>query len=229
MNQDRFGPLGDRLDFAGLEEANRLLAAFSHTSILGFAICDHQLRYHSINSALAASNGLPVEAHLGSTVRDILGEVADFIEPAMRHVAVTGQVISKEVTGRLPTRQGVGNWIVNYFPIKATAHRVRHLGSIVVEVTELRSLDYKLTHHLLPTWDKESSRVAQELHDSVSQYFAVLTNSLGLVNQHIWQLDKTADEQVASTLELLDQRIDAMRTLVSAVSGCFAIDRQRLS
>src|SRR6476620_9667071 len=85
-----------------LEEANRLVRSFSHTSAIGFGICDRELRYQSINGALAATNGIAAEAHLGHTVRDVLGEVAAAVEPAFKRALITGEVVSKEISGKLP-------------------------------------------------------------------------------------------------------------------------------
>jgi signal transduction histidine kinase len=227
MNDDQFEPFGG-LEFTVFEEANRLLTALSHTSAIGFGICDNQLSYQSINSALAASNGISVEDHLGRTVRDIMGEVAESVEPALRHVLVTGELVSKKIAGRLPTKQGMSHWIANYFPVKATVN-VCCVGAPAVEVTELRTLDdflSKLTRDLPRTPDQESSKIARELHDSVSQYFIALKNTVDGITQHLWQLDRGADEQLAPTIELLDQRILAMRTLVSTIANRFSIDCQ---
>lgn len=229
MNYDRFEPPSGEQEFPGVEKASGLLAAFSHASAIGFGICDDQLRHCSINRALAVSNGIAAEAHLGRTVPDIMGQVAESVEQALRHVLVTGKFVSKKIEGRLPAKQRTSYWIANYFPVKAAASKGRCLGAIAVEVTELRQLDEflcTLARDLRRTPDNECSRVAQELHDSVSQYFIALKNSLGGITQHLWQLDKGADEQLARTVELLDQRIMAMRSFVSTVANRFPIDRQ---
>src|SRR4030081_3199528 len=128
MNDDQFEPFGEGLESTVFEEANRLLTAFSHTSAIGFGIWDNQLRYQSINSALAASNGISVEDHVGRTIPDIMGEVAESVEPALRHVLVTGELVSKKIAGRLPTKQGMSYRIANYFPVKAAVN-VRCMGA----------------------------------------------------------------------------------------------------
>jgi signal transduction histidine kinase len=229
MNDDRFEPRDEGQELTRFAAAKELLAAFSHTSAVGFGICDNQLRYQSINTALAASNGISVKAHLGRAVPDILGQVAESIEPALQHVLVTGEVVSRRIAGRLPTKQGMSYWIANYFPVKGAANKVRCTGAIAVEVTELRRLDeflFKFTRDVPHNPDKESSRVARELHDSLTQYFIAVKNSLDAITQQLWQLDRGADEQLAPTIGLLDQRIMAMRTLVSTVANRFPIDRQ---
>jgi PAS domain-containing protein len=74
-----------RNQLAALEafsEPGKLLGALS-ASTVGFAICDKQLRFRAVNGALANMNGVPAEAHLGKTIRNILGDAAALVEPAI--------------------------------------------------------------------------------------------------------------------------------------------------
>src|SRR3979490_2326882 len=99
-------------------EPKSLFAPFFTTAKVGFGICDDQLRYQAVNGALAATNRIPAEAHLGKTVRDVLGEVAGDIEPVFERVLATRRPVLKEITGKIPTRPEVVHWIANYFPVK---------------------------------------------------------------------------------------------------------------
>ena len=212
-----------------LEEANRLVRSFSHTSAIGFGICDRELRYQSINGALAATNGIAAEAHLGHTVRDVLGEVAAAVEPAFKRALITGEVVSKEISGKLPNREGMLHWIATYFPVRGNGRRVQQMGAIAVDISELKKLDEffsQLIRGLLSTGQKENSWRARELHDSIRQYFAALAMNLSLVTQHIWRSDKSADEQLAPTIESLDQRILAMRDVIAGVAAQFPINQE---
>jgi len=207
-------------DIASLEEAKGLLAAFSPSSMVGFGICDPQLRYLWINRTLAASNGASIETHLGNTVRDILGEIALTVEPLLQRVLATGDVVSKEIEGEVPTRQCLVHWITSYFPLRVSGTRVLHMGGIAIEVTELKRLDRffrRLRYDLARRGDNASLRVAQELSDSLDQYFAALTTSMGKLRRNIWQLDQSVDKQFSPTMELLEKRLLEMRTLASCL------------
>jgi DNA-binding CsgD family transcriptional regulator len=110
--------------------------------MIGIAICDSQLRYVSVNNALAAMNGIPAEAHVGKTVREILGRVASTVELMLNYVLVTGQsLLNAEVMGELPTRNEEGHWIENYFPVRDSTGGVKQAGVLVVEITELRRIE----------------------------------------------------------------------------------------
>ena len=97
----------------GFSEPEQLLCAFFAASNVGLSIVDTQLNYRAINKALADMNGFPVEAHLGKSVRDILGNAAEPIEPILRGVLLTGEPVTNvALTLPLPTRTEVGHWLV---------------------------------------------------------------------------------------------------------------------
>jgi len=127
---------------SALETAGRICAAFSHASALGFATLDVELRYETINEALAAINGLPAAAHLGHTIRDIFGnDIAGQIEPRVKRLLATGDPLDFEINATLPTRNEPGSFLDHYFPISSTGSKVDRIGLVVVEVTQQRKLD----------------------------------------------------------------------------------------
>ena len=86
-------------------------------------------------------NGFPVEAHLGKSMRDILGNAVDAVEPILRQVLLTGEPVTNvPLALHLPTRPEVGHWVVHYFPMNDVSGRVTRIGVVVVEVTEQKKL-----------------------------------------------------------------------------------------
>jgi hypothetical protein len=186
-------------------EPEHLFTPFFATSRVGFGICDTQLRYQAINSALAATNQRPAEAHLGSTVRDVMGEVATEIESVFERVLDTQKPVLKEISGKIPTREDTVHWIANYFPVKDSGGKVRGLGAIVVEITEQKALETSLRllgQKLLRT-KKRQQRMVNELHASVIRYHAALKTNLSRLVRPIWQPVDRA-ELLAQSVELLE-------------------------
>jgi len=110
--------------------------------MIGIAICDSQLRYVSVNNALAAMNGVPAEAHIGKTVREVIGPVGSTVELMLLYVMYSGEsVLNAEIRGQLPTRNTEGYWIANYFPVRDAAGRVDRVGTLVIEITWLKRLE----------------------------------------------------------------------------------------
>jgi hypothetical protein len=101
------------------------------------------------------------------------------------------------------------------------------MGAIAIEVTELRKLDtfiFRITDEFVRTRDETFRTSARELHRSVREYFANLNTYLTAVTQHVWDLDKGEDEQLAPAIASLDQRIVDIQSHVSAVASRFPID-----
>jgi len=101
---------------------------------VGFAVCDEHLRFVFINHALAQMNGFPAEAHLGKTIQEMLGDLADQIVPMVQRVFSTGQILEFELTAKLPSRNEVGYWTDHLFPIKDGQGRVQQVAAVVVEL-----------------------------------------------------------------------------------------------
>jgi hypothetical protein len=97
-------------------QPRHLFTPFFATSRVGFGICDTQLRYQAINTALAKTNRRPAEAHLGSTVRDVMGELATEVEPAFERVLDSQKPVLKEISGKIPTRGGDSSLDRQLFP-----------------------------------------------------------------------------------------------------------------
>ena len=170
----------------------QLLEAFFSTSAVGLAICDLQHRYVAVNEALAVMNGFPAEEHLGRTLRDILGDGAVPVEQAFDRIVVTGKpLLNLELALKLPTRNRIGHWIENYFPMKDATGKVQQIGAIVVEVTKQKQAEEerkkaetgieKLSELLLNIQGEERRRIARDLHDSTAQQLAALKMSLGAI------------------------------------------------
>jgi PAS domain S-box-containing protein len=207
---------GNLAALQALAHPEQLVAAFFDASTVGLAVCDDQLRIQVINETLANMNGLPSEAHLGKSIRDILGQGADVIEPKLKRVLKTGRpAVNVEVTLKLPTRAEAGHWIANFFPIRDSRGRVAQVGSIVVEVTEQKNLAKSLqalTRKLLRAQDEEQRRIARDLHDSINQYHAaVKMNLLKLRRNGIDQARRA--ELLAQSIELLDHCMAETRTI----------------
>jgi formate hydrogenlyase transcriptional activator len=137
--------VSDSIPFARRPEvpsdAEKLLADYFNSPNLGICILDRDFRYLAINETLAGINGVPVQAHLGKTVVEVLGDFAEKIEPAMRRVLTTGRpVLYLEVSSQLANRKEPGHWINHYLPIKDESGQVTRIGVIVAEITEQKRM-----------------------------------------------------------------------------------------
>ena len=126
-------------------ESEELLGAYFSASRVGLCILDADFRFLAINQTLAAMNGVSADAHLGKSVREILGDIAELVEPQLKKIFETRQpVLNLEISFVLPTRTEPGHWIAHYIPLKNAAGDVTQIGVVVVEITELKRLQESL-------------------------------------------------------------------------------------
>jgi formate hydrogenlyase transcriptional activator len=125
--------------------SEELLGAYFSASRVGLCTLDAGFRYLAINQTLAAINGVSADAHLGKSVREILGDIAELVEPQLKKIFETRQpVLNLEISSVLPTRTEPGHWIVHYIPLKNAAGEVTQIGVVVVEITDLKNLQESL-------------------------------------------------------------------------------------
>ena len=92
---------------------------------------------------MAQINGLAVAAHIGLTIRDVLPELADAIEPLYRQVIESGEpIFDLEVSGSTPSQPGVKrHWLASYYPQTDLSGRVLGVNAIVQEITDRKRLE----------------------------------------------------------------------------------------
>jgi formate hydrogenlyase transcriptional activator len=125
-----------------LKEWEELFRTVSSASGVGLCILDTNFRYVAINNAMAEMNGVQAQAHLGKSVREILGDFAELIEPQLTSVLNTGQaVLNREISAVLPSRTEPGHWMEHYVPIQDSGGKVTQVGVVAVEITEQKKLE----------------------------------------------------------------------------------------
>jgi formate hydrogenlyase transcriptional activator len=128
-----------------LLQSELLLGAYFSAARVGLAILDPLLRYVAINQTLAAINGLPAQDHIGKELPQVLGDAAPVIERKCRHVLDTrSPLLNVEVSSTLPTRVEPAHWIGHFIPIIDAQGEVRHVGAIILEITQQKKLEESL-------------------------------------------------------------------------------------
>lgn len=127
-------------------EAERMLAIIDtilSASDLGIGFIDTDLRYVRVNAALAAVNGSPVSAHIGRTVREVVGDAADFIEPMLRRVLDSREPVENIELEIAPpsSPDRVRAFTANYVPVITAHGELIGVGAVVIEVTERKQLE----------------------------------------------------------------------------------------
>jgi PAS domain S-box-containing protein len=108
---------------------------------IGLCFIDTDLRFVRINDRLAEINGVPAAAHIGKTLREILPQQADDLEPLYREVIATKVPLEQlEVDGTNAAQPGVKRaWLLSLYPLKAEDDRVLGVNVMVHEITDRKA------------------------------------------------------------------------------------------
>ncbi len=122
------------------EETLALLDTLIATAPVGLSFVDRNLRYVRANDALAAINGVPLNQTLGRPLREVIPELAPRVEPIYQQVFDTGEAaLNVDVVGSTNARGAEPrHWLVSYYPVKDPTGHVFMVGSVVVDVTDLK-------------------------------------------------------------------------------------------
>ncbi len=131
-----------------LQRVNLLLDTLLLTAPVGFCFLDRDLRYVRINERLAEINGIPVEAHLGRHVSEIVPSLVEPLRNLTARILATGQaVVNHEFSGETPAAPGeMRFWSESWYPLRDGAGEVLGFGGIVEEITARKRAEAQLVN-----------------------------------------------------------------------------------
>ncbi|WP_224244949.1 sensor histidine kinase [Hyalangium gracile] len=218
---------------AAREEMQRSLAMIDTllaTSPVGIAFLDRELRYLRINDTLASINQLPVAAHLGRPIQEVLPpRVAQQLVPILRCVLETGEPSGSFEFPTPPefSRFQGHTWLASYYPVRFQGGELMGVGCIVLDITSHKQAEQALEQAL--TFREQLLAVLG--HD--------LRNPLGAIGASAFLLsraeglserERQAVERIrrsgARMARLIDDILDFAR---SRLGGGIPVTRQRMN
>jgi PAS domain S-box-containing protein len=120
------------------ETVSGLDAVLEHAPV-GFAFFDREFRFVHVNEPLAAMNGIPVEAHTGRSVAELLPQLWEQIEPVLERVVDTGLPATDiDVITQIRGEPGVErHFLASYYPVNVDGVSIG-FGALLVDITEHR-------------------------------------------------------------------------------------------
>ncbi|MGE5220723.1 MAG: ATP-binding protein [Chloroflexota bacterium] len=110
---------------------------------VGLCFVDRDLRYVSINNALAEMNGASPEFFIGKTVREAVPQIADSVEPHYRRVIDTGRpVIDEEVQiGQSEHSRDHRVCTCSYYPVHTETGQLLGVNVAVRDITRRKQAE----------------------------------------------------------------------------------------
>jgi PAS domain S-box-containing protein len=181
-----------------LATREQALKAFSAASPAGLSIIDSQLRFVWINQALAEFNGLPIEEHLGKTIREVTPGIAPTVEPLLRGVLRTARpVLDIEIGCEMSSHPGVvRSFVQSYFPILDAEGSTIALGAVVVEISPRVRAEEEL---------RKQTEILQKIfdHAPVMISFADQDGRIQLVNRERERILGWTQEEIQKGVDVL--------------------------
>lgn len=117
--------------------------AFFTAAPTSMCIFDEQLRFVQVNEKLAETTGSSVAEHLGKTVREVIPEMSDTLEPMLQQVLATNQpLLNVEVSGSMFNEPGVvRDWLASYFPLPGSDGKPIGVGGVAIEITDRKKAE----------------------------------------------------------------------------------------
>ncbi len=162
---------------------------------VGLCYFDTNLKYRYINEWLARINGLPVVAHLGKTIDELLKEVADGVVPQLRHVLQTGEpIIEGTVEAETPAHPGEQrHYMHNFYPDTRQDGTVSGVSCVVQDITDRQRAEEAL----------------REAHEQLEARVQDRTQDLRLVNEALKAQEKELRKNAESMRKLTGKLIAA--------------------
>ena len=193
----------------------------------GITIVDTELRWVRVNEMTARLHGLPVAEHAGRTVRDVLGDRADEVEPRLRRVLETGEVIVTEhVVPGDAAHPEPRYMLVTLFPVRSPGGANLGVGGIIMDIT-----DRKVMEDALRASEQQAQRSVQLRDEVLAIVSHDLKNPLGAIRMAtslLLQVGTLAPEERRYT-EVIDRASHRMERLIADLLDLASIESGRLA
>jgi PAS domain S-box-containing protein len=116
------------------------------TAPIGLCFIDTDLRFVRINQQLADINGFAIGDHIGHTLREMLPDQADELEPIYRQVIASGEpLLNLEFRGVNRAEPGIErDWLLNLSPLQSDNGVVFGVNAMVQEITDRKHIEQAL-------------------------------------------------------------------------------------
>lgn len=171
-NADLERRVADRTAALAANEAE--LQALYETAPVGLCVLTPDLRFLRVNRHMAQMNGLPIEAHLGRRVAEVLPDLQEPTARLAQRVLQSGEPLHAiEIEGETPAQPGIRrHWSESWLPLRDAAGHVTGLHIVAEEVTERRSAELAL---------RAANQRLTQLLDGMDEGFVVFDRAFRVV------------------------------------------------
>jgi PAS domain S-box-containing protein len=215
------------------DESFALLDTLQIHAPIGIAFMDREFRYRLVNEEMAAINGMPITAHLGQPVSDVLPKLWTKIEPLYQAVLAGESVRNVQLSGETPASPGEErHWVTSCYPVRSRSNETLGIGIIVKEITEEKRAEAALREHALQLAeaarqkDEFLAMLAHELRNPLAPMRTALEllQRFGEQRTVVERAHDVIGRQILHMARLLDDLLDVSRI----TTGRITLNREEL-
>lgn len=209
------------------DEANALLDTLLEKAPVGFAFIDRALRFVRVNEKLAEINGVAAASHIGKTFHEVLPDMDALVEHNLQRVLQSGEaILNVETTARTPaSAEETRNFFVSYYPVRASGGELLGVGTVVVEISELKRFEQEL---------REAKNSAEAANAAKDQFLAVLSHELRtpltpvLSTVQAMESEPGLTPDLRSSIEMIKRNVELEARLIDDLLDLTRIARGKL-
>lgn len=199
-------------------ETLALLEAISKATPIGLGFWDKELRFVWLNQALADFNGLPLEAHLGRKVSEIVPNIEGIanIESQWHRVIESGEpVVDVEIHAETAAYPGEKRyWLENWYPVRLGEETIG-IAATVMDITERKQMQEAL------------QRAREQLERKVEERTKELVRTNETLNEEISKRERFEKELKLSTEKILKEST-RRKVLATRLVNTIEADRREM-
>lgn len=196
------------------EQLESLEAIYNNLPV-GICIVDTELRYVSVNRRLAEMHGLPVEAHHGRPVREVIPALAPRVEPILQQVLDSGEpALNVELTTNdSPTPSTCQTWRASCHPLGQDEQPLVGVCGVIQDITVQKRTERSLQQSQRIQAEAEklaaTGRMAARIAHEINNPLAGIKNSFILIKKAV-----PPDHPRYEFVSLIEKEIDRIAQIV---------------
>jgi PAS domain S-box-containing protein len=159
---------------------------------IGMCVLDRQLRYVRINGCLAEMNGVAIDQHIGQTIREVVPDLADTLEPLIENVFLSGKPsLNVEVSGRTKGAPSqTRTWVESWSPLYDKYNQVVAVSGLIEEITRHRRSEREAAFLASIVTSSQDAIISKDLNGIITSWNRAAETLLGykaeeMIGRHI--------------------------------------------
>ncbi|WP_224247834.1 PAS domain-containing protein [Hyalangium gracile] len=198
------------------EQVRAALNTFFDAVPAAMGLFDEKLRYIRINRSLAEMNGLPEEAHLGHTPRELFPQLEPHPEDLFRQVFDSGKTVTFESTGKSHASDEISTWLASTAPVLGSDGSRLGVAMVALDISQRKRAEAE-RDRLIVALERSNRELDQFAYVASHDLKAPLR---GIANLAQWISDDLKDvmpEETRGQMRLLTGRVHRMEALINGI------------